>query len=175
MPDGDAAAALGGRTVATLEAYADTMVPGEKRFRDDRAVAGAARGPGAVHAGAVRLLRHPDFGLEPMLPGLAIVLNGHAISYAAARAIVLNPLLPPLVGLPFRHRAALLERLCASDNEDRLVWIGLGVLACLAVDLANQRPGLWRYRDFAARRALARPAQGTHRPATSDIPDELSA
>jgi len=43
----------------TLEAFADTIVPGEKRSPDDHAIAGAASGPGAVGAGALELLRTP--------------------------------------------------------------------------------------------------------------------
>ena len=39
-PPGDPA------TVATLEAFADTLIPGEKRSPDDRAIAGAAPGRG---------------------------------------------------------------------------------------------------------------------------------
>ena len=35
-----------------LEAFADTIIPGEKRTPDDRAVAGASVGGGAVAAGA---------------------------------------------------------------------------------------------------------------------------
>ncbi|MET8067907.1 DUF5987 family protein, partial [Micromonospora sp. NPDC005313] len=35
----------------TLEAFADTIIPGERRHATDRAVAGAADGGGAVASG----------------------------------------------------------------------------------------------------------------------------
>ena len=37
-------------TTLTLEAYADTLIPGEKRFPGDVAIAGVVTGPGAVQA-----------------------------------------------------------------------------------------------------------------------------
>ncbi|HTR62746.1 MAG TPA: DUF5987 family protein, partial [Candidatus Binataceae bacterium] len=40
-------------TTLTLEAYADTLIPGEKRFPDDVAIAGVVTGPGAVQGGAI--------------------------------------------------------------------------------------------------------------------------
>ena len=48
----------------TLEAFADTFVPGEKRSPDDVAIAGAAAGPGAVEAGALELLEMPATGVD---------------------------------------------------------------------------------------------------------------
>lgn len=42
----------------TLEAFADTIVPGEKRSPDDQAIAGAVTGGGAVVAGAVERWSH---------------------------------------------------------------------------------------------------------------------
>src|SRR5689334_12507451 len=50
---------------ATMEAWSDTIVPGERRTPGDRAVAGAADGPGAVQAGVWTLLNDPDVGLGP--------------------------------------------------------------------------------------------------------------
>lgn len=68
--------------VLTLEAYADTIVPGEKRFPEDRSVAGAAPGPGAVEAGALDLLNHDATGVTAGLPYLVQSLNDHAKAYA---------------------------------------------------------------------------------------------
>nr|WP_237440297.1 DUF5987 family protein [Amycolatopsis rubida] len=48
---------------ATLEAFAGTIVPGEKRAPDDRAIAGVSDGPGAVVAGAVELVETPATGI----------------------------------------------------------------------------------------------------------------
>src|SRR5206468_12435454 len=58
-------------TVATLEAFADTLLPGEKRSPTDRAIAGAAPGAGAVQAGALDLMGFPAGGAGPALLALA--------------------------------------------------------------------------------------------------------
>ncbi|HYS37141.1 MAG TPA: DUF5987 family protein, partial [Pseudonocardiaceae bacterium] len=41
----------------TLEAWADTIIPGEKRWPDDRAIAGVSTGGGSVAAGAIEVLQ----------------------------------------------------------------------------------------------------------------------
>src|SRR5439155_24279886 len=91
-------------TVATLEAFADTLIPGEKRSPTDRAIAGAAPGPGAVQAGALDMMGFPAAGAGPALPALAAGLNARATAFAAAHRIVLCPPVPPLVspGLALR-------------------------------------------------------------------------
>ena len=48
----------------TLEAYADTIVPGEKRWPGDRAIAGVSTGGGAVTGGALDLLRWDATGIH---------------------------------------------------------------------------------------------------------------
>ena len=58
------------RYLLTLEAFADTFVPGERRFPDDIAIAGAAAGPGAVAAGAIELLHSPATGVSESLDDL---------------------------------------------------------------------------------------------------------
>ena len=55
----------------TLEAFADTLIPGEKRFPADRAIAGVVSGAGAVQAGAIEMMNFPPVGFQPALPGLA--------------------------------------------------------------------------------------------------------
>ena len=75
----------------TLEAWSDTMVPGEKRSAGDRAIAGATAGPGAVQAGAVDMMRFGPVGLAPALPALAAGMNAEAIRYAADRRGAARP------------------------------------------------------------------------------------
>src|SRR6185369_1360021 len=79
----------------TIEAFADTIIPGEKRSPDDRAVAGAAAGGGAVAAGAVELLEQPGGGLADALDSLVDALNGHAADYGAEHGLTLNAEVPP--------------------------------------------------------------------------------
>jgi len=97
------APALPDPVTQTLEAWSDTMIPGAKRSPGDRAIAGAAAGPGAVQAGAIALMNFPAVGLAPALPGLAAGLNTEATTYAASHGVVLDPTVPPFVALPFER------------------------------------------------------------------------
>ena len=171
---------------ATLEAWSDTIVPGERRSRDDRAVAGAAKGPGAVQAGAWRLLNDPEVGLGPGLPALSAALNAEAVTQAARAGLVLDPTVPPFVALPFRHRTALAVRLLGGSGRDQVVWYALAALAMLAFHTAAHldtveavrrghpglawlrfpapdADGLWRYEHFSYRQRLAAPHPRTTR------------
>ena len=93
----------------TLEAFADTVIPGAKRFPGDRAIAGVAEGDGAVAAGALELLATDAGGLALALDGLADALNGHARAYAAERRLAPDDTVPPFVALSFEHRTALAQ------------------------------------------------------------------
>jgi hypothetical protein len=164
---------------ATLEAWSDTIVPGERRSPGDRVVAGATAGPGAVQAGAWTLLNDPEVGLSPALPALSTALNAEAATEAARAGLVLDPTVPPFVALPFRHRTALAVRLLGGSGRDQEVWYALAAIAMLAFHTAAQldtveavrhghpglawlrfpKPdadGLWRYERFSYGRALAR-------------------
>lgn len=112
--EGTAAAAVGSDpTVSTLEAFADTLIPGEKRDATDRAIAGVVEGPGAVQAGAIALLRLPEAQVESYLPAIAALLDAEATSYALTRARRLDPAVPPFVALGFPDRDALCGQLLA--------------------------------------------------------------
>lgn len=172
------APALPDPVTQTLEAWSDTMIPGVKRSPGDRAIAGAAAGPGAVQAGAIALMNFPPVGLAPALPGLAAGLNAEATAYAASHGVVLDPTVPPFVALPFAHRTALALQLLALGHPDQLAWYGLAGIAFLAfhtaghldtvaavrgghpglawIDFPQPDPdGLWRYPVFSYRRVLA--------------------
>jgi hypothetical protein len=162
----------------TLEAWSDTMVPGEKRSTDDRAIAGAAAGPGAVQAGAVDMMRFGPVGLAPAIPALAAGLDAEAVRYAATHGVLPDPTVPPFVGLPFEHRTGLALELLDTDRPDQLVWYGLAGIAMLAFHTAGHlstpdavrsghpglawldfpqpdADGLWRYPVFSYGRSLA--------------------
>jgi enediyne biosynthesis protein E8 len=164
--------------VMTLEAFADTIVPGQKRSPDDRAVAGAATDGGAVAAGAVTLLELPEVGLSNALDDLTRALNGHAQMYAGQRDQELDASLPPFVSLPFADRTALLQALTAPGHPEKEIWVGLALFSNMAFDtaahmhtteaLAAGHPGLsamsfaqpdpdglWRFPDYSYGRQLA--------------------
>lgn len=164
---------------ATLEAFSDTVIPGAKRYPTDRAIAGAAVGPGAVQAGALDLMNFPAVGIGPGLPALAAMINAKAVAYAAAQGLVLDPTVPPFVALDFRHRTALAVELLDFSQPDYLAYYALAAVACLAFHTAGHlhtadavraghpglkalgfpmpdADGLWRFPVFSYRRRLAR-------------------
>jgi hypothetical protein len=172
------------RYLLTLEAFADTFVPGERRFPADIAVAGAAAGAGAVAAGAIELLHTPATGISETLPDLVGILNEHAAEYAAANGITLDGTVssgavPEFVSLGFEQRSELLRRLTDPDHPEKEFWILAALFCFMAFDTAahtgtasaieNGHPGLatmgfaapdpdglWRFADFSYGRQLAR-------------------
>nr|WP_199714419.1 DUF5987 family protein [Micromonospora radicis] len=161
-----------------LEAFADTIIPGEKRFPEDRAVAGATTGGGAVAAGAVELLETPAGGLAEALDSLVFSLNEHTREYAAEHGLTLDPAVPPFVALPFPDRTALVAALTRPDHPEKQMWVGLALFSNMAFDSAAhlstpqalaaghpglltigyeqpQADGLWRFDSFSYGRQLA--------------------
>lgn len=136
----------------TIEAYADTIVPGEKRHARDSAVAGASPGPGAAVCGAVELLELPGGGLAPTLDALVASLNEHAEAYAVRHALQPDRELPAFVALRFSDRTALVRELTAPDHPEKQLWVGLAMFSYMAFDsaahlstrdaLAGRHPGL---------------------------------
>jgi hypothetical protein len=162
----------------TIEAFADTIVPGERRSPDDRAIAGAAPGGGAVASGAIELLEAPGGGLAPALDALAISLNDYASEYAQERGLVLDNDVPPFVALSFADRTALVLLLTAPEHPEKQMWVALALFSNMAFDsaahlstvdaLAAGHPGLlsigyfrpeadgvWRFPQFSYGRQLA--------------------
>jgi hypothetical protein len=162
----------------TLEAFADTIVPGAKRSADDRAIAGAAEGGGAVAAGALELLQMPATGVTAGLDYLAQALNGHAEAYAADHGITPDESVPPFVALPYEHRAALVQCLTAPGHPEKDGWVLLALFSNMAFDVAAHKhtsealaeghpgllamgfakpnaDGLWRFPDYSYRQPLA--------------------
>lgn len=168
----------------TLEAFADTILPGEKRWPDDRAIAGVAEGGGAVAAGAIEVLETDAGGLAPALPDLAAALNGHAEAYAAEHGLRLDDTVPPFVALASDDRIALVDSLCKPGHPQRQIWVNLAVFSNMAFDtaahlhtkdaLAQGHPGLvaigfrkpdtdgvWRFPHYTYGRQLAQPHPDT--------------
>ncbi|MGK5552258.1 DUF5987 family protein [Actinomadura kijaniata] len=168
----------------TLEALADTIIPGEKRGPDDAAVAGAATGPGAVAAGAVELLETSATGISQDLDALVRDLNEHARAYAAQHDRTLDGGLPPFVALSFDDRTALVKSLTAPGHPEKEVWVLLSLFSYMAFDtgahmhtldaIAEGHPGLatlgiampdpdglWRFPKFSYGRRLADPHPDT--------------
>jgi hypothetical protein len=184
LPASVLAAATAGTTTdietTTLEAWADTLIPGRKRYPSDYAIAGAARGAGAVQAGAVEFMRFPATGVAPAIPAFVAALTAEATAYIATNALVVDPTLPPFVALRYRDRKRLVSNLCDKSAGDvQLLWFAFAALVFLAYHTAGHlhtahavrsgHPGLrairfpkpdhddlWRFPHFSYRRKLAR-------------------
>ncbi|MCP2330775.1 DUF5987 family protein [Actinoalloteichus caeruleus] len=166
------------RTRMTIEAFADTIVPGAKRSPGDAAIAGVSEGGGAVESGAFALLTDPASGFAEALGPLAAMLNGHARTFAEGRGAPPEETLPEFVALPYEERAALVLRLTAPDNPERDGWVALAMFSNMAFDtaahlhtadaFAEGHPGLltigyapadddglWRFADYSYGRVLA--------------------
>jgi len=164
----------------TLEAFADTLIPGEKRFPTDRAIAGVVSGAGAVQAGAIDMLNFPPVGFQPALPGLALTLNLFAVLHALEQRITLSLTVPPMVELDFAARTDLLVKILDSSGPEQAAFSGLASVIFVAYHTAGHLPtadaiqaghpglkaigfpppdpdGLWRFPQFSYRRALAQP------------------
>ncbi len=170
----------------TLEAFADTFVPGEKRYPRDRAVAGAAPGPGAVAAGAIELLETPATGVSQGLDDAVGTLNNHARDFAARNALERDDSVPPFVALSYAERRALVTELTRPGHPEKDIWILVAMFCFMAFDTAAHmhtadaiaaghpglammgyakpdEDGLWRFPDFSYGRQLARIHPGTTR------------
>ncbi len=168
----------------TLEAFADTIVPGSKRWEGDRAVAGASDDAGAVEAGAIQLLEWDATGLAGGLDELARLLNEHTSEYAREHGLRLDDDVEPFVALDFDHRTALVQRLTAPGHPEKQFWVLLTLFSNMAYDsaahlhtaeaIAQGHPGLlalgftppdpdgvWRYPAHSYGRPLARLHPGT--------------
>lgn len=168
----------------TLEAFADTIVPGAKRSPDDHAIAGVVRGPGAVAAGALEVLHHSAPGVAQGLKSLVAMANQHATRYAADHGTTLDEHLPPFVALSYWDRYALVAELTAPGHPEKDGWVLLALFCNMAFDSAPHKhtaeaiaeghpglrtlgfakpdpDGLWRFPKFSYGRELATRHPGT--------------
>jgi hypothetical protein len=105
-------------TDATLQAFADTMIPGRKATKTDlgndidpRAIAGVDKLPGAVETDALALYHHPLTGFDSLAPAFLAHLAATSLQHGG-----------DFVSLDFEGRTAVCEAGLAFDNPDRLIW-----------------------------------------------------
>ncbi|MEU6094771.1 DUF5987 family protein [Streptomyces sp. NPDC047079] len=162
---------------AVLEAFADTIIPGEKRHPDDRAVAGVSAGGGAVASGVIAVLETPEGGMAPALDDLARTLDEHAVRFRTDHGLPPDER-EPFVGLRYDERLALVGELLAPEHPERAMWAGLAMFSFMAFDtgahmhtadaIAAGHPGLatlgfappgedglWRFPAYSYGRQLA--------------------
>jgi hypothetical protein len=105
-------------TDGTLQAFADTIVPGKKIARTDlgnevhpKAIAGAHPEPGAVQADSLLLYHHPLIGFDVAAPAFLADLSARSLLRGGA-----------FLDLSFAKRTAVCVEGLASSNPTAQVW-----------------------------------------------------
>jgi enediyne biosynthesis protein E8 len=103
---------------ATLQAFADTMIPGRKASKTDlgnaidpRAIAGVDNRPGAVEADALALFHHPLIGFDALEGPFLTDLNARALQHGGE-----------FVGMGFDDRVKVCVDGLAFSNPSRILW-----------------------------------------------------
>ena len=103
---------------ATMQAFADTIIPGRKAATTDLgdeihpdAIAGVDVEPGAVEADVMRLYHHPLTGFDALEPAFLADLSTRSLQQGG-----------PFLGLDFEQRSAVLLQALSFDNPDRVLY-----------------------------------------------------
>ncbi len=103
---------------ATMQAFADTIIPGRKAATTDLgdeihpdAIAGVDDEPGAVEADVMRLYHHPLTGFDALEPAFLADLSTRSLQQGG-----------PFLGLDFEHRSAVVLQALSFDNPDRVLY-----------------------------------------------------
>jgi hypothetical protein len=159
-----------GLSDATLQAFADTMIPGRRVARTDlgneihpQAIAGVDPDAGAVEADVLALYHHPEVGFDALAPPFLADLGTRSLSAGGS-----------FLDLDFARRVQVCIGGLAFDNPSRQVWEAAAAVPftafCAAALIPNATsaqasgyrvmglPGAAPagYRDFSYRRRLAR-------------------
>ena len=155
---------------ATLQAFADTILPGRPATRTDlgqdihpRAIAGVDDLPGAVEADALLLYHHPAVGFDALEPGFLADLQARSLPHGG-----------DFLSLPFEARTAVCVEALDFSNPARQVWEAAAAVpftafcaAALVPEQTAERASGYRvmglpgrapngYAHFSWRRRLAR-------------------
>jgi hypothetical protein len=102
----------------TLQAFADTMIPGRRATTTDlgnaihpRAIAGVDPLPGAVETDALALYHHPLIGFDALAPTF--------LAHLSAQSLVQGG---DFLSLDFDGRVEVCKAGLSYDNPDRLMW-----------------------------------------------------
>ena len=105
-------------TDGTLQAFADTILPGRKAEKTDlgnaihpQAIAGVDPLPGAVEADALALFHAPQIGFDTLAPAFLADLETRALAQGG-----------PFLLLGFDARVKAVEGGLSFDNDLRLLW-----------------------------------------------------
>jgi hypothetical protein len=121
---------------ATLQAFADTLLPGRKAAKTDLgdeidplAIAGVDAEPGAVEADALRAFHDPLIGFDALEPPFLADLNGRALQQGG-----------PFLLLPYPKRVATVMSGLSFDNPSRVLWEAAAAVPFAAFCAAGEHP-----------------------------------
>lgn len=126
---------------ATMQAFADTIIPGRKTAKTDLgdeihpdAIAGVDPEPGAVEADVMRLYHHPLTGFDTLEPVFLADLNSRALRRGG-----------PFLSLGFKERTAVVLEALSFENENRVLYEAAAAVPFTAFCAAAIHPvGTWR-------------------------------
>lgn len=132
----DVALAEPGLADATLQAFADTMLPGRRAARTDlgneihpQAIAGVDPEPGAVEADALALYHHPKIGFDALAPTFLSDLEAKALAQGGT-----------FLSLDFDRRVRTSITGLAFSSPTRLVWEAAAAVPFTAFCAAGMIP-----------------------------------
>jgi hypothetical protein len=121
---------------ATLQAFADTLLPGRKAAKTDLgdeidplAIAGVDAEPGAVEADALRAFHDPLIGFDALEPPFLADLNGRALQQGG-----------PFLLLTYPKRVATVMSGLSFDNPSRVLWEAAAAVPFAAFCAAGEHP-----------------------------------
>jgi hypothetical protein len=121
---------------ATLQAFADTIIPGRKVAKTDLgdeihplAIAGVDKEPGAVEADALRLYHDPLIGFDALAPAFMSDLSGRALQQGGV-----------FLTLPYAKRVAAVMSGLSFDNPSRTLWEAAAAVPFTAFCAAAEHP-----------------------------------
>jgi hypothetical protein len=163
------AAAAPSLTDGTLQAFADTLLPGKRVARTDlgnevhaKAIAGAHHEPGAVQADALALYHHPLIGFDVVAPAFLADLSARSLLRGGQ-----------FLDLSFAKRVAVCTDGLAPGNPTAQVWelaaaVPFAAFLCSAMQKnatidsssglqVTGHPGIapQGYKDYSYRRVLS--------------------
>lgn len=121
---------------ATLQAFADTIIPGRKVDRTDLgdeidplAIAGVDPEPGAVEADVLRLFHDPLIGFDALEPAFLADLDGRALQQGG-----------PFLTLTYEKRVAAVLSGLDFGNGSRTLWEAAAAVPFTAFCAAAEHP-----------------------------------
>ncbi|HEY7633484.1 MAG TPA: DUF5987 family protein [Thermoleophilaceae bacterium] len=124
-------------TDATLQAFADTIIPGRKALKTDlgdpidpRAIAGVDSEPGAVEADTLRLFHDPLLGFDALEAPFLADLSARSLAVGGG----------PFLLLPYEKRVQVLLAGLDFDNPTRTLWEAAAAVPFEAFCGAGEHP-----------------------------------